>query len=243
MAGHPKSQSVRIFSEKMDNYNDQSLADFLFPINDSEAPRITQRMAAAVRSSENLKKRVENAFLRLMKRYGFYRLQVKPLRIRLRPKDSKVVNWAAPTWLSDKHPEHSRISRMILLLRIFDLEHVAQAFHAALTSEPQRITSRINATIRSQWDAALNQNISEFPAEDSSDDTDSTESSGFTSLFNENDDNAQGEPLSSGAKKFAGRKRSRDEEEGNDNEPPRKRQKSDQGKPFSCSSLYYPMRR
>lgn len=78
MAGHQKSQSVRIFLEKVENYNDQSLAAFLFPIDDSEAPRITQAIADDVRSSEELKKRVNQAFLLLMKGYGFYRRQVNP---------------------------------------------------------------------------------------------------------------------------------------------------------------------
>lgn len=146
--------------------------------------------------------------------------------------------------LSHEHPEHSRIRRIILVLRIFDLGDVAKAFFTALTSE--RITSKVCANSQSQWKAALDQDIPEYLAENLSEkeNSDSTESSDLNSLFDESDDNAPGEPLSSeqqkllerlikeGTKKFAGRKRSRNEKEGNDNEPPSKRQKTEPGKPF-----------
>ncbi len=92
----------------------------------------------------------------------------------------------------------------------------------------------------------MDQDIPEYLAENLSEkeNSDSTESSDLNSLFDESDDNALGEPLSSeqqkllerlikeGTKKFAGRKRSRNEKEGNDNEPPNKRQKTEPGKPF-----------
>jgi len=78
MAGHQESQSAQIFSQNMSNPNDHSLAEFLFPINDSEAPRITPTIVAQVRSVEKSKERVVKAFLCLMKGYGFYRRQVIP---------------------------------------------------------------------------------------------------------------------------------------------------------------------
>lgn len=91
----------------------------------------------------------------------------------------------------------------------------------------------------------MDQDIPEYLAENLSEkeNSDSTESSDLNSLFDESDDNAPGEPLSSeqqkllerlikeGTKKFAGRKRSRNEKEGNDNEPPSKRQKTEPVKP------------
>jgi hypothetical protein len=112
-------------------------------------------MAAQVQSLDNLKKRVGKAFMRLMKYYGFYRRQFKLLRIKLRP---KTVNWNAQTLLSNEHPEHRRITRIISLLRIFDLQTEAQAFYAALTTESERITSKVGAKSRLQWNATMTQN-------------------------------------------------------------------------------------
>jgi len=212
-------------------------------------------IVAKVQSSESSKERVKRAFLRLMRGYGFYRPQVqRSLRISLRPEKSKIIDWDAQTWLSYEHPEHGRIGRMILLLGAFGLQDVARAFFVALTSEPKRITSKVSATSRSQWEAAMVRDIPEFLAEDSSENSDTTEGSGLTSLFEERDENAQGEPLSieqqhllerlikEGTKKFAGRKRNRDEEAGEDIEPPSKRRKSDRGKPFPCSLVCNPKR-
>ena len=78
MAGHQDSENVRIFREKIENYSDQSLAAFLFPIDGSEAPPITQAIADEVGSSEALKQHVNQAFLLLMKGYGFHRHRVIP---------------------------------------------------------------------------------------------------------------------------------------------------------------------
>lgn len=248
MAGHQKSQSVRIFLEKVEHYNDQSLADFLFPIDGSEALHITQAIANEVQSGD-LKAHINRAFLRLMKGYGFYRRQIQPLRIRLRPEHSKTVNWKAQPWISDEHPVHDRIRRILLVLRILNLQDEARAFHEALTSEPERITSKVSAKSQLQWKAAMDQNIAEYLAEDTSEKNDSTKSSDHDSLLNQSGDTTQSEPLSSeqqkllerlikeGTEKFAGEKRSMDEEEGNDNEPLNKRQKTEPGKPFSLVSL------
>lgn len=54
------------------------MAEFLFPIDNSEAPRITQAIADEVRLSNKLKDRVKTVFLHLMKGYGFYRPRVIP---------------------------------------------------------------------------------------------------------------------------------------------------------------------
>jgi len=78
MAGHQESDRARLFSQKMNHCNDYSLAEFLFPIDNSEAPRITQAIADELRLSNKLKDRVETVVLRLMKGYGFYRPQVIP---------------------------------------------------------------------------------------------------------------------------------------------------------------------
>jgi len=136
------------------------------------------------------------------------------------------------------------------MLRIFDLEDVARAFFAALTSE-ERITKKVSVKSQLQWKAALDQDILEYLAENFSEkeNNDSTESSDLDSLFDERDDNTQGELLSSeqqkllerlikeGTKEFGNKKRTRDEEVGDDNGPPTKRQKSDQGKPFLLISF------
>lgn len=236
MAGHQESQSARIFLETIETYNDHSLAEFLFPIDGSEAPRITQAIADKVRSS-NLKERVDKAFLVLMKGYGFYRRLVQPIHICLRPSKSKTVNWKAQTWISDEHPEHARIARIILLLRVFDLHVEAQAFFAALTSE-NRITTKVSLKNQLRWKAAIDEDIPKYLAENPSEDGSTSESSDRDSLFDES------EPLSleqqqllerlirEGTKEFAGRKRSRNEEEGDNNEPPTKRQKTDPCKPI-----------
>lgn len=78
MAGHQESDRARLFSQKMNHCNDYSMAEFLFPIDNSEAPRITQAIADEVRLSNKLKDRVKTVFLHLMKGYGFYRPRVIP---------------------------------------------------------------------------------------------------------------------------------------------------------------------
>lgn len=150
----------------------------------------------------------------------------------------------AQTWLCDEHPEHGRIARIILLLRIFDLQDEAQAFFAALTSEV-RITNEVSNKSQLQWRTAIDEDILEYLAENSSEDGNTSESSDLDSLCDES------EPLSfeqqqllerlikEGIKKFAGRKRSRNnEEEGDDSEPPTKRQKTDQCKPCRIASEF-----
>ena len=164
------------------------------------------------------------------------------VRILLRPEDSKIIDWKTQTWISDSHPEHGRIARIILVLRIFNLADVAQAFFTALTSE-KRITDDVSPKSQSLWRDALHQNITEYLVEDLAEDNESTQSSDADSLFEEK------EPLSSqqqellerlikeGTKKFGSKKRSRDEEAGNDKEPPSKRQKNEPGKPFPLISF------
>lgn len=126
---------------------------------------------------------------------------------------------------------------MIRLLRIFGHEDVAQAFFTALTSE--RITDKVGTKSQLLWKAALDQDIAEYLVEENNESTDSSDQD---TLFNEI------EPLSSeqqvflerlvkeGTRKFAGKKRSREEEAGNDKGPPSKRQKNDPGKPVPWMS-------
>lgn len=159
MAQGQASQNGMSLTEIM-NQNDAILEDndglcnFLFPVDQSHAPRITQEMAQEVAARGELRERVYNSFLLVLKSYGFWRFRVKPLQIRL--KQSYSEKNPNGNWLKAESPHHCRIERLLSLLRTFGLQDEADVFFRSL-STTNRITSIVSDEWRARWLAAMRQ--------------------------------------------------------------------------------------
>ena len=201
---------------------DDGLANFLFPLEESNAPRITQDVLQQISAQPSLQDRINRAFLQVVKSYGFYRYRVKPLQIRLRPAQSRKKD-PARAWLTASNHHHDRIARILALLRLFGLQEEAHALYGTLSSA-DRITATVSEDSQTRWSRAMSEDVSVFVAEAPPGQTLSGEEASFLERL-----------LRDGEARFAKRKRSTlDEPENGDASPATKKRNMDAGNFLNC---------
>ena len=221
MAQEQAPLSVKTLTEIMGLHSaipetDDGLADFLFPLEASNYPQITQDILQQISTQQSLQNRINRAFLQVAKNYGFYRYRVKPLKIGLRPAQSRKKN-PARVWLTASNHHHDRIARILSLLRLFGLEEEARAFYEALSST-DRITATVSEESKTQWSRAISEDVSVFVAKAPPEQTLSGEEASFLERL-----------LRDGEARFAKRKRSTDEPDDGDASPATKKRNMDAG--------------
>ena len=243
------AQQTRSMTEVMNLSNNilediDGLTNFLFPLSESQTPKITREMVEEVRSAPSLSDRIYQSFLHFIKTYGFMRYRVDPLRIILRPAGkgkSKGKKDPAASWLKAESYHHGRIARLLSVLRMFGLDIEAAALYEVL-SENQRIVDVVCEESKAKWAEAMQCDPSTFFPE-AVDGNGEGGGSSPDSLFEDPKEGTGGlsdeqrsfleRLLCDGAAKFggrgsAGRKRGRNGEEDEGNSM-NKRQKRDQG--------------
>ena len=204
---------------------DDGLANYLFPSEESNAPRITQDIVQQISAQQSLQDRVNRAFLQVMKSYGFYRYRVKPLRIRLRPAQPRKKDPARALLTASNH-HHDRIARILSLLRLLGLEEEARAFYETLSSA-DRITETVSEASKTQWSRAMSEHVSVFVAEAPPVQTLSGEEASFLERL-----------LRDGEARFGKRKRSTDVPDDGDASPATKKRNMDAGIIIYCFSTF-----
>ncbi|KAL9123443.1 MAG: hypothetical protein Q9187_000013 [Circinaria calcarea] len=140
----------------------------LFPLPEkseyASAPIIDKATFEAFRSRPELQARLRNAFVRVLRFYGFV-LTDKHGQLDVVP--GRNPSPAYKNWVRNFNHNHLRITRIIRSLRILGLEEEAKAFFAALTDVyEQQYPGRIGPRSMMYWKRAAERPLSLAPAHD-----------------------------------------------------------------------------
>lgn len=117
------------------------------PVN-FQAPVIDRATFDAFRSRPELRARLKESFIRILRFYGFELQETHG-----RPKVSPAANFvpASKNWVMKFNHNHMRITRIIRCLRVLGLEEEAEAFFAALEQLYRSVDGRIGARSLMFW--------------------------------------------------------------------------------------------
>jgi len=120
------------------------------PVN-FQAPVIDRATFDAFQSRPELRARLKESFIRILRFYGFELQEAKD-----GPKISPAANFvpASKNWVMQFNHNHLRITRIIRSLRILGLEQEAEAFFAALEQLCQSANGRISSRSLMYWTRA-----------------------------------------------------------------------------------------
>ncbi len=117
---------------------------WLFPLPEQSsanpwAPVLDEKTIALFRATEEMRERLRNAFLRMLRFYGLTWTEVRVIR-------AVNFNDRAENWLWPGNHNHLRLTRMLRSMKLLGLQAESAALFDALeeisTSFPGRITSR-----------------------------------------------------------------------------------------------------
>ncbi|KAI4216352.1 MAG: hypothetical protein LQ351_001362 [Letrouitia transgressa] len=134
------------------------------PYNPS-APVIDRATFDAFRSNAELRERLRDSFVRMLRFYGFELHTTSPGELQV-VQDSNFRE-AAQNWVSRSDHNHLRITRIIRSCRVLGLENEAAAFHEALRKVIQE-TGRIGVLSQKYWARAAKRPLA-FPPEEEED--------------------------------------------------------------------------
>ena len=139
----------------------------LFPLPEkseyASAPIIDKATFEAFRSRPELQARLRDAFVRMLRFYGFV---LTDRMGQLEVLQEKNFSSAFKGWAGDFNHNHLRLTRIIRSLRILGLEEEGQALFAGLTDVYEQYPGRIGPKSMMYWKRAAERPLSLAPADD-----------------------------------------------------------------------------